>query len=182
MKKIILIIKRHVALTVVFLLVVVCLCVFAYDAKKEKTGMASDARSATYTIEGKNVTLQNGYAEVPLAPGSASKEIVRYFGNEVRGDFNGDGYDDIVFLLTDDAGGSGTFYYAVLALGGKDGLQGENALFLGDRVAPQSSSFDGKKIVVNYADRLPNEPMTTAPSHGMSAYFEVQNNKLIQIK
>ena len=53
---------------------------------------------------------------MPAAPGSASRIVTRYFGSEVRGDLNGDGREDVAFLLTQQSGGSGTFFYAVAAL------------------------------------------------------------------
>src|SRR5882672_11178341 len=68
-------------------------------------------RDATYIIDGTHVTLKDGISEVAVAPGSASKLVTKYFGNEAVGDLNGDGIDDIAFLLTQEGGGSGTFYY-----------------------------------------------------------------------
>ncbi len=42
-------------------------------------------------IEGEAVTLVNGVAEKELAPGSASKQVTSYFGNEAAIDLNSDG-------------------------------------------------------------------------------------------
>jgi len=68
---------------------------------------APTPRDATYIIEGKPVTLVNGYSEVELAPPSASKTVTKYFGNEARGDLNGDGLEDFI------VGGS-SFYNATI--------------------------------------------------------------------
>ena len=145
------------------------------------TGGAPDYKNATYRINGTPVTLIDGVSVTETAPGSASKITTRYFGNEVRGDFNNDGTEDVAFLLTSDGGGSGTFYYVVAALMGIDSYQGTNAVFLGDRIAPQTTEFKDGKIVVNYADRKPNEPMTAIPSVGVSKYLKVENGMLVEI-
>ncbi len=141
----------------------------------------TDFKNGTYLIEGTAVTLTNGIQEVPVAPGSASKIVTRYFGNAVQGDFNGDGRDDTAFLLTQETGGSGTFYYVVVALNTPTGYQGTNAILIGDRIAPQTTNLvEGGSFVVNYATRLPNEPMTVRPSLGVSRYFHVEGTTLVE--
>lgn len=130
-------------------------------------------KDATYIIDGQPVTLSGGYSEIPIAPGSASKTITEYFGNEAVGDLNGDGTPDIAFLLTQTSGGSGTFYYVVVALKTSNGYQGTNAVFLGDRIAPQNTEIQNGEVIVNYADRNPAEPMTAQPSLGKSMYLKV---------
>ncbi len=129
----------------------------------------ADYKNASYTIDGEAVKLVNGISEVESAPGSASKTITKYFGNEVRKDLGGDGREDIAFLLTQERGGSGTFFYVVAALNTENGYMGSHAVLLGDRISPQTTeSGPGKSIIVNYADRAQGEPMTTPPSFGKS--------------
>jgi hypothetical protein len=148
--------------------------------KKTEEVPQSDYKNIYYGIEGQEILLQNGSAETAIVPGSASKAITKYFGNEVRGDFNGDGTEDIAFLLTQDPGGSGTFYYIVAALNISGGYSGTNAIFLGDRIAPQSTEFKDGEIVVNYADRNPDDPMTAAPTLGVSKHFKVVGGELVE--
>jgi hypothetical protein len=97
-------------------------------------------------------------------------EVVEYFGNEIRKDITGDGLEDVVFLITEQPGGSGTFYYVVAAIAdGSGGYTGSQAMLLGDRIAPQTTeSGPGKTIIVNYADRLPTDSFTTPPHVGKS--------------
>jgi hypothetical protein len=78
---------------------------------------ATSAKDATYKINGELVTFKNGVSEIDAAPGSSAKIITRWFGNEVKHDFDGDGREDIAFLVSQETGGSGTFYYVVMALG-----------------------------------------------------------------
>jgi len=141
-----------------------------------------DAKNCTYLIEGQNITLINGYSEEEIASGSASKIITKYFGNEAAGDFNNDGFSDVAFLLTQETGGSGTFYYVAAALGSENKCLGTNAIFLGDRIAPQTINFQNGEIIVNYADRNPDEPMTASPSVGVSKYFHINEGQLVEIQ
>lgn len=143
-------------------------------------GPAKSYKDATYIIEAQPVTLKDGFAETPQAD-SASKITTRYFGNEVRKDINGDGIEDIVFLITQSTGGSGTYFYVVAALGDeKGGYTGSNAFLLGDRIAPQTTAMglEPNSIIVNYADRAEGEPMTERPSMGKSAFllFDTASN------
>jgi hypothetical protein len=153
----------------------------SYIYREEQTPGA-DYKNTTYLIEGQSVTLQDGKSEVEAAPGSASKITTTFFGNEAKGDLNGDGIPDLAFLLTQNQGGSGTFYYVVAALQAKDGgYQGTNAVLLGDRIAPQTTEIKDGEVVVNYADRKPSEPMTAQPSVGVSKYLKVSGNTLVEV-
>lgn len=138
----------------------------------------TDYKNATYVIDGQPITLVDGEYATSSAPGSASQTITKYFGNEVTGDLNGDGMPDIAFLLTQNTGGSGTFYYVVVALATSTGYEGTNAIFLGDRIAPQTTEIHNGELVVNYADRKPGDPMTAAPSVGVSKFLTVEGTTL----
>jgi hypothetical protein len=140
-----------------------------------------DYQNAPFTIEGQSVTLVDGRAETPAAPGSAEMVITDYFGNEATGDLNGDGIADVAFIVSQDPGGTGTFYYVVVALKTATGYQGTTAIFLGDRIAPQTTEIRDGKVVVNYADRAPGESFATAPSVGVTKYFSVENGVLIEV-
>jgi heat shock protein HslJ len=130
---------------------------------------ALDNNDITFTIDGQEVTLVDGASAVAVAPDSASSVVTQYFGNEVAIDLDLDGHKDKVFLVTSDGGGSGVFFYVVGALWTKDGFVGTEAVFLGDRIAPQVTEL-GKNntVVVNYADRAPGESFAVSPSWGKS--------------
>lgn len=128
----------------------------------------SDYKNIEYVIDGQKIKLVNGYAETEIVPGSASKIITKYFGNEVKYDFDKDGGEDVAFLLTQQTGGSGTFYYVVAALNTVNGYVGSDAVFLGDRIAPQTTEINNGKVVVNFAERKSGEDFSTPPSIGKS--------------
>lgn len=132
-------------------------------------------KNSTYVIEGEQCTLVNG---VGLVQGGE----VRYFGNELRLDVDGDNKEDTAFIVTVNGQGSGTFYYLVVALNEDGGYRGTNGILLGDRITPQTTEFKNGEIVVNYADRKLEEPITKKPSIGVSRYFKVTDNILMEIK
>lgn len=137
------------------------------------TEKVTSPRNATYLIQGTPVTLTDGSAMTPVAPGSATQIVTSYFGNEVTLDLDGDGREDSVFILTQETGGSGIFFYVVAARNTDHGYVGSNALFLGDRIAPQTTEVDASgRVVVNYADRAPGESFATAPSVGKSMWLQ----------
>ena len=138
----------------------------------------SEYRNAEYVIEGQRIKLADGLAEAESSPGSASRIVTRYFGNELKIDLNDDGREDVVFLLTQQRGGSGTLFYAVAALNTEAGYLGSDGYLLGDRIAPQTTEVSRNPrhknvIVVNYGDRRPDEPMTAQPSVGKSVYLKL---------
>ncbi|MDD2657056.1 MAG: hypothetical protein PHD04_00110 [Candidatus Pacebacteria bacterium] len=135
--------------------------------------LTADYKNATYIIEGQPVQLVDGRAETAAAPGSASTVATQYFGNEAVGDLNGDGLRDIAFLLTQDPGGTGTFFFVVAAIKTADGYQGTSAVLLGDRIAPQTTEIREGTLIVNYAERRPDDPMTAPPSVGVSKYLKL---------
>jgi len=134
-----------------------------------------DGKNTHFTIEGNEVVLVQGVSEVSVVPDSASKTTTRYFGNESKGDLNGDGMDDVAFLITQDTGGSGLFYYVVVALKTADGYKTTNAFLVGDRIAPQTTEIhaDSKELYVNFAERKEGEPMTAQPSVGVTLFLKV---------
>ncbi len=135
---------------------------YIYEEKQGDGGLVTDYKAATYYI-----------SDAPVHLGEGG---VTYFGNEVRGDIDGDGDEDIAFLITQQPGGSGTFYYLAGAINDGGKYLGTEAMLIGDRIAPQTTEFRqleapyGARVIVNYADRLPLDPMTTAPSVGKSIY------------
>lgn len=149
-----------------------------YSHEDKQAIVIDDHKDTEYFIEGQRVKLEDGVAENEAKPGSASKIVTRYFGNELRTDLDGDGREDVAFLLTQERGGSGVFFYAVAALATDRGYVGGDGYFLGDRIAPQTTEVSRNPrhknvIVVNYAVRAEGEPMTASPSVGKSVYLKM---------
>lgn len=178
--------KKYIILVVGVLVILVGIFIFKSPWHKDETTkqiLAQDYKNATYIIEGRSISLLNGISEIESTPGSATKIITRYFGNEVKYDLNQDGREDVAFILTQETGGSGLFFYFVAALNTPTGYIGSQAIFLGDRISPQTTHMDEgvtsigtsrqNVIVVNYSTRLPGEPFSTKPSLGKSIWLKL---------
>jgi len=146
--------------------------------EREASAQAAEHKNIAYTIAGRPTRLVDGVNEAPAAPGSAAKIVTRYFGNEARGDLNADGREDVAFLLTQETGGSGTFFYAVAAIASEGGLRGSEAVLLGDRIAPQTTQIANGVIVVSYAGRGPGDSLATAPSVGKSISLKLDSRTM----
>jgi len=60
-------------------------------------------------------------------------------------------------------------------------FRGTNAVFLGDRIAPQAVRVHKGIVVVDYADRRPGDAMTVPPSMGKSKCLRVNQGTLEEI-
>ena len=146
-----------------------------------------DPLNAAYRIEGETITLRNGSAETEevmpygVGSGATTKTETAIFGVPIRGDINGDGRADAAFFLVQDTGGTGRFYYAAAALDEKNGTTGTNAIFLGDRIAPQTIQIQNGLIIVNYADRAATESFAASPSFGVSKYLVFDGTMLKEV-
>jgi hypothetical protein len=173
----------------IFLLVIVLILALIYLIFQTKIGSLFTTKehailnpqNATYTIDNEAVTLINGTSEIDI-PDSSSKKITIYLGNyEIKGDFNGDGIEDSAFLLTQNSGGSGTFFYIAAVLSTKDGYKGTNAIFFGDRISPKTLEFKNGEIIVNYLDRRIDQPMVSFPSIPTTKYFKINGDALTEV-
>ncbi len=148
------------------------------ETNNQKT---SSPLNISYNIENKNVTLVNGKSEVAI-PGSAAKVKTFVFGSPIFGDLDGDGVQDAALFITQNTGGSGTFFYTAIALQ-KDGVyKSVGTVFLGDRIAPQSILIKEGIAMINYADRKKDEAMTVAPSVGVTKYLVVVDGGIKEFK
>lgn len=169
--------------------ILVALVIYAMGLKNNKPESTSsptpivnrlDPKNGTFEIEGELVTLNNGLSEIEINSGSETIITTEYFGNDVAGDFNGDGKEDVAFILVQAGGGTGVFYYVAAILGNGNNGTSTNTVYIGDRIAPQGTEFKNGMIVVNFADRKPGEPFSTQPSVGTSKYFKVVDGILAE--
>lgn len=138
------------------------------------TSFRPDASSATFTFDDESVTLSKGRSETS---DSAIGLVIETELLEERayGDLNGDGKDDTVVLLSRSTGGSGVFIYAAAYISGPVSYKGTDAVFIGDRISPQSISVSGGIATVNYLDRGPDEPFAAEPTIPTSKQFLYKN-------
>jgi hypothetical protein len=125
---------------------------------------SSSAEDLAVTIDQQSFVMKDGVAEQDAASGSAGKNTLRVVGEPVTGDLNGDGKPDTALLLQNAPGGSGMFYYAVVAVNDGDGYHASNVLPLGDRILPKTMDFTDGRFVYRFLERKPGEPMAAEPT------------------
>jgi hypothetical protein len=177
--------KKKSIILIISLLVIL---IAAFILYKERTSDATmkiyygDPLNATYTIDDAEYLLKDGKSEMEAAPGSAEKITTEIFGEPISGDLNGDGIGDYTMFLVQRTGGTGSFYFVVSAISRKDGkVAGTNAVYLGDRIAPQNIQVKEGEIIANYADRNEGERMNVQPSLGVSKYIKLIDGVLKDI-
>ncbi len=139
----------------------------------------SSVLNNSYTVGGQVFNLVNGKAEIAIE-NSNTKNTLNVFGEPVYGDLDKDGDNDAVLMLVNNPGGSGTFYYAVLAINNNGNYVATNTMLLGDRIAPQTINIQDAHAVYNFAERKGTDPMTTPPSIGKSVwiYYNAKDNTI----
>lgn len=141
----------------------------------------SSPADATFLIEGQPVQLSDGKAQEPI-PGSSTIVTTEIFGEPTMGDLNGDNYPDSAVILVQSPGGSGTFFYVAATLAQADGTyQGTNAVFVGDRISPQTTNIMDQTIVFNYATKPDGAPESAQNTEGRSGYYQVEGKVLKEV-
>lgn len=140
----------------------------------------TDVKNLSYTVGSEAFVLTNGRSEIQSEQNSTTKNTLSIFGEPVYGDLNSDGVNDAAILLAHEPGGSGTFYYAVLAINTNGNYEATEAMFLGDRIAPQTVEIHDGRAVYNIAIRKGTDPMTTPPSIGQSVWihYDARTNSI----
>ncbi len=143
--------------------------------------MTTGPLNATYRIDGQPVGLADGQCERPAAPGSATIVRTSVWKQPVYGDLDGRGDEDAALVLVHDPGGSGTFYFAAAALNTDGRYRGTRGVLLGDRIVPTAISIRDRQLVVDYTDRLPDEPFSAAPSVDRTMVLVVRDGHLLAV-
>jgi hypothetical protein len=176
--------KTYLSLFIIFCISISLLIYFENNSNSQINNVQDqklfDTKNSSFIIDSQTIKLNNGKYETYSSPSSNSKNITTYFGNEAEGDLNGDGLKDIAFLVTQDTGGSGLFYYVVVALKSDSGYRTTNAFFIGDRIAPQSTEIKSGELHVNYAERRPGQPMSSQPDQGAVLLLKVNSKGVLE--
>lgn len=103
-----------------------------------------------------------------------------YFGNEIRGDFNNDGREDVAFVAIHTNGPGDISYYLAAAHNLEEGYEGMNTVFLGNNISPQTTEYGESIIIVNYGT---TDVLTSPdqPTIGSSKFFFISNAGLEQV-
>ena len=143
----------------------------------------SSPLDTSYLIGDQVVTLVDGHAQVPAAPGSSTTITTGVWGTPEIADLNGDGREDAALVLIHDSGGSGTFYYVVAAIRDDDGYRGTPGVFLGDRIEPRGIAVVDNRITVEFLERAPGDAFAASPSVPAEqlAIYDAETGQLAQV-
>jgi len=101
----------------------------------------------------------------------------QYFGNEVVGDLNADGKDDVAFIITRNDPDRGILYYLTASLKTEVGHTGTNLIFIGNKVEPKRIGIEDGVIFVEYLDHSIKNSTTTR-----DFFAKVENGELKEVK
>ena len=132
-----------------------------------------DPSSATFNFGEEVVTLSKG-ENVELGTETDLLQVTGY------GDLNNDNKEDAVVLMARSGGGSGVFIYIAAYVSGPVSYKGTNAIYVGDRVSPQSISVQGGIATLTYLDREADEPFAAEPTVSTSKRFSYTNGEFVE--
>lgn len=150
------------------------LLVTSNTTPKVDSNFTPDPSSATFIFDDGPVTLRDGSSETIE---SGFVEETTLLEELSYGDINGDDELDTAVLLVRSGGASGVFVYAAAYVSGPVGYRGTNAIFLGDRISPQSVSTSNRIVTVHYLDRREDEPFAAEPTVPASKQFIYRNGQ-----
>ena len=121
---------------------------------------AAELANMSYTgINENTVTLEDGrWEDKPFVEGGASRPVIGLVSDfRLTGDLDGDGIDEVVVLLWESSGGSGTFSY-VAAAGRRDGKPVNlGTAFIGDRVQLRSGQIQEGVLRLDVVQQGPDD-------------------------
>ncbi|WP_339721839.1 META domain-containing protein [uncultured Paraglaciecola sp.] len=151
-------------LAFLIMLVLTQACQYIGDQALNISKHDTDPINTRFNINQSDIQLINGYAEQIAAPDSSSKITTQVWGEPKVTDLNADGQQDAVLILSQNTGGSGTFYYLAVAIREGNHYKGSKGILLGDRIQPQEIQVVTNRVTVEFLERFMSEPTVTSPS------------------
>ncbi len=139
----------------------------------ENTSFKPDPANASFKFDDETITLSSGKT-------ASDGEEFSILDEPTYGDINNDNKEDSVVLLTRSGGGSGIFVYVAAYVSGPVSYKGTNAIFIGDRIAPENVSIKNGVITIFYLDRGPDEAFAAEPTIKSSLELGYKNGELVE--
>jgi hypothetical protein len=143
------------------------------DTSNPTEAFKPDPSSATFIFDGEPITFSRGIH------GSEEGEI-SILDEKATGDLNNDGKADTVLLLANNSVGSGVFIYIAAYVSGPVNYKGTDALFVGDRISPQSISIANGVVTFKYLDREADESFAAEPTVPVTKQFVYKNSEFVE--
>lgn len=148
------------------------------DSLTQGDSVGPDPSSATFIFDDGSVTLSNGRNDEEDENGLLAE--TRLLEDRATGDINADGRADTALLLARSGGASGVFIYIAGYVSGPVSYKGTSAIFVGDRVAPESISIKEGIVTLKYLDRGEDEPFSAEPTVPTTKQFVYKNGEFVE--
>ena len=149
---------------------------------RDTTALISKLGNATYSgIEDQSVTLVDGQWEgQAYVEGGASRPRVgllkdMYF----TGDLDGDGQEEMVVILWQSSGGTGSNSYIAVMKPDNDGYRNISTALLGDRVKLKSGKLESGKIILDVLQAGESDPMC-CPTQLATRIWTLEDTQLME--
>jgi len=139
-----------------------------------------DPSNATFMFDEGAITLSQGKFSRLFTSNSAIREETTLTSIRGYGDINNDTKNDTLAILVQSGGASGVFIYLAGYVSGPVTYKGTNAVFLGDRITPQSISINKGLVTIKYLDRKEGEPFAAEPTIPIQKTFEYKSGVLTE--
>ncbi len=171
-----------------YLILPIVILVILFVGNLNKKEIPTNPNNFTYTINQEAVSLTDGILKTVR---EESTEIILRSTTKLEkftyGDLNNDDIDDFVAILSQDTGGTGTFFYlnAFIDINGEFVFMGEN--YLGDRITIEELSIYEKEhidagtilIGLNIYDK--KQSFAEKPAFYVTRNYKIDNGKLIYL-
>lgn len=148
----------------------------------DRTTSKPDLSKGTFIFDDINISLENGKAETNLSENGTLSQTTTLSDKIAYGDLNRDNKEDAAALFVQEGAGTGIFMYVAAYVSGTVRYNGSNAIYIGDRLIPQSIFIDNEVIKVVYLDRKEGEPFTTTPTEVNTRSYIFVNGELKELK
>lgn len=137
-------------------------------------------KNASFLLEGSNVQLTDGISAVPIE-NSSLVNLTKYYGCPSSGQLEDKKTAALSFVISNESGGSGTFYYLAAAVEKDGGYIIIDPVFIGDRIKPIETSINNGILIISYLDRAAGEGYSAEPSIQKNRKFKVADGIIIEI-
>lgn len=161
-----------------FLALALALAACAPSAVVRGGPFKGDPASATYDLEGTEITLANGTFEEKTGDKPDDVIATDLTGTRLDADFDGDETTDCAVVVTRDQGPLKVHYLAVIPGGSSDAFAlpvGTNVLVESLELGPQGS------IVVTYLGHEEGVPVDAPPTTTMKKSYKVDGKRLVPV-
>ncbi len=162
------------------LIVIILTAAFYFFTQDDEVKQATNTAATSFEPNPSSATFAFDEGSVTLSDGKGQSEggSVEMLEQKASGELNADGKADTAVLLASSGGGSGVFIYLAAYVSGPVTYKGTNAIFIGDRISPESVSIDNGVITLKYLDRKLEEPFAAEPTIPVSAQFVYRKGSL----